>query len=101
MKSGRLSPGILMLIATVLCGIAAALAIAAAISQPWLGLTLATDTAREAIIISGVANGPTKASGVAAGLRLSSLGPAAAAGPEQTPMGLLPSDLSEDPDGLP
>jgi signal transduction histidine kinase len=100
MKSGRLSPGILMLVATVFCGIAAALAIAAAISQPWLGLTLVADPVRAAITIGGVANGPGKASGVATGLRLSSIGPVAVA-PEPAPIGLLPSDLSEDPDGLP
>ncbi|MFH1341235.1 MAG: ATP-binding protein [Pseudomonadota bacterium] len=90
-----------MLAATVLCGIVAALAIAAAIFQPWLGVTLAADPVREAIVINGVANGPAKASGVAAGSRLFSIGPAAASGPEQAPIGLLPSDLSEDPDGLP
>jgi signal transduction histidine kinase len=103
MKSGRLSPGILMLAAMVLCCIAAVLAIAAAISQPWLGLTLAADSVRETITIAGVANGPAKASGAVAGLRLTSIGPAAADSPDpaRTQIGLLPSDLSEDPDGLP
>jgi signal transduction histidine kinase len=103
MKSGRLSPGILMLGAMVLCGLAVALAIAAALAQPWLGLTLAADPVREAISVRSVANGPAKAAGAVAGLRLSSVGPAAGASSDtaRTQIGLLPSDLSEDPDGLP
>lgn len=102
MKSGRLSPGILMLAAMMLCGIAAVLAIAVAISQPWLGLTLSADPFREAVRIVRIVDGPAKLSGVAAGLRLSSIGPAADSSTPAGPgFGLLPSDLSEDPDGLP
>lgn len=87
----------------MLCGIAVTGAIAAAISQPWLGLTLSADPVREAITIVGVANGPVKASGVTAGLRLSSIGPAGtdSSDPARPQIGLLASDLSEDPDGLP
>lgn len=103
LRGGRLSPSVLLVLGTVLCAAAAMLAVAAATLQPWLGLTLVVDPVREAVSIGGVVDGPAKASGVVTGLKLSSVaspGPGSS-NPAQAPVGLLPSDLSEDPDGLP
>ena len=83
------SPAVLMLLGMAACALAAALAVWAAVDQPWLGMGLRADASSGAVILQGVAHrGP--AALVAARGRLTAIG------------GVAPKadDLAEEPDTL-
>ena len=92
----RLSPGLAMFCAAALCLVAGALSIGAATARPWMGVRLAPEAATGAVVVSAVTpGGPAATAGLTSGVRVTAVGEGAAE------IRLNPSDLIEEPDGLP
>lgn len=91
-RRGLFSPAGIMLAATAFSTLCVALVLAAALSQPWLGLTLAAEAPGGGVRIAAMApDGPAARAGLQPGQRLAAIG-------EVGGMPLRAEDLMEEPD---
>jgi signal transduction histidine kinase len=102
MKLNGRSPGLLMVLLTLLCLAVSGLVMSAATSQPELGLQLAASNNHGGVLIRGTEEWLSPGIGQLAGTRLLAIGPVAKTANEARPppFGLLPEDLVESPETL-
>ncbi|MBS7791719.1 sensor histidine kinase [Roseococcus sp. SDR] len=89
---GLLSPAGIMLAAAAFCTLCVALVLAAVLSQPWLGLTLAGTPDGGTRILAVAQDGPAARAGLRAGQMVLAVG-------EGETLRLRADDLMEEPDG--